>query len=57
MKLTIEVEWDPMTAAAENPGEPMRHAHQMVRFAAEDLAARMDAFSGYATIAKLSVEG
>ena len=56
MKLTIEVEWDPMTTMAENPAEPMAHAHREVKFAAEELVARVDAFQGYATITKLSVE-
>lgn len=56
MKLTIEVEWTPFLDMNEDPSEPMRHAHQAVRFAAEDLVNRLENFQGHAAITKLSVE-
>ena len=56
MKLTIEVEWNPMTTMSDDPAEPMRHAHQAVRFAAEDLVQRLEACQGLAGITKLNVE-
>lgn len=56
MKLTIEVVWTPFLDMNEDPSEPMRHAHQAVRFAAEDLVNRLENFQGHAAITKLSVE-
>lgn len=56
MKLTIEVEWNPMTTMSDNPAEPVRVAHQAVKFAAEDLVQRLEACQGLASITKLSME-
>lgn len=56
VKLTIEVVWTPFLDMNEDPSEPMRHAHQAVRFAAEDLVERMKACQGLSSITKLSVE-
>lgn len=56
MKLTIEVEWEPMTTMNENPDEPVAHAHREIKFAAEDLMNRVKMFQGQARITKLSVE-
>lgn len=56
MKLTIEVEWDPITLVSEDPNAPMFHAHREIETGAQELVKRLQAVQGRAKVAVMSVE-